>query len=54
LQAGVYNLTDRNNPWYREWIQTVDDSGIRPRLSPRQVDVYDLGFQPSVSVAVYF
>jgi outer membrane receptor for ferrienterochelin and colicin len=54
LQAGVYNLTDRNNPWYREWIQTIDDSGIRPRLSPEQVDVYDLGFQPSVSMAVYF
>lgn len=54
LQAGVYNLTNRNNPWYREWVQTIDNSGIRPRLSPEQVDVFDLGVQPSVSVGIYF
>ncbi len=22
IQAGVYNLTNRNNPWYRDWILT--------------------------------
>src|SRR6056297_234559 len=54
VQAGVYNLTNRKNPWYREWVQTIDNSGIRPRLSPEQVDVYDLGIQPSVSVGIYF
>src|SRR6056297_3287308 len=54
LQAGVYNLTNRNNPWYREWVQTIDDSGLRSQLSPEQVDVYDLGFQPSVSLGIYF
>jgi hypothetical protein len=54
VQAGVYNLINRNNPWYREWVQTIDNSGIRPRLSPEQVDVYDLGIQPSISVGIYF
>lgn len=54
LQAGIYNLTNRSNPWYREWVQTINNSGSRPRLSPEQVDVYDLGIQPSMSLGVYF
>jgi len=54
LQAGVYNLLDRNNPWYREWVQVVDDSRVRPQLVPVEVDVYDLGFRPSFTVGVYF
>lgn len=54
IKAGVYNLTDRKNPWYREWVQTVDNSGFRPELTPTEVDVYDLGFQPSVSLGIYF
>jgi len=54
IQAGIYNLTNRNNPWYREWVQTIDDSGIRPRLVPARADVYDLGMQPSISVSYFF
>lgn len=54
LQAGVYNLTNRNNPWYRDWVQQIDRSGIRPKLSSSLVDVYDLGRQISLSVGVYF
>jgi|AntRauTorcE11897_2_1112592.scaffolds.fasta_scaffold02802_4 hypothetical protein len=54
VQAGVYNLTDQKNPWYREWVQRIDRSGVRPQLTPELVDVYDLGIQPSVSVGIYF
>jgi len=54
VQAGIYNLTNRQNPWYRDWVQTIDSSGFRPQLSPELVDVYDLGIQPSVSMGVYF
>jgi hypothetical protein len=54
IQAGIYNLTNRNNPWYREWVQTIDDSAIRPRLVPVLADVYDLGMQPSISLSYFF
>lgn len=54
VQAGVYNLTDRKNPWYRNWVQRIDRTGIRPRLTPELVDVYDLGIQPSITFGFYF
>lgn len=54
LQAGVYNLTDRNNPWYRNWVQQLDQSASSPRLTPTLVDVYDLGRQMSLTAGVYF
>jgi hypothetical protein len=52
LRGSVYNLTNRNNPWYREWVQTINDEGVRSRLQPVQADVYDLGVQPSFSVRI--
>lgn len=54
LQGGVFNLTDRDNPWYREWVQTIDDEGDRARLRPVKADVYDLGIQPSLSLNIQF
>ena len=53
LQAGVYNLMNRQNPWYRDWVQTVNESMQSRRLEPVQVDFYDLGFQPSLSLRYY-
>jgi hypothetical protein len=52
LRGSVYNLTDRKNPWYREWVQTINDEGVRTRLQPIQADVYDLGVQPSFSIRI--
>ncbi len=53
LQAGVYNLTNRKNPWYRDWVQTLRDDTPFRRLEPVQVVFYDLGFQPSFSLRYY-
>lgn len=54
IQAGVYNLSNRKNPWYREWVQTIDNTGIRTRLVPVKAEVYDLNIQPSFSVTYQF
>ncbi len=53
FEAGVYNLTNRKNPWYRDWVQTIRDDRQFRRLEPVQVDFYDLGFQPSFSLRYY-
>ncbi|MEX2657088.1 MAG: TonB-dependent receptor [Balneolales bacterium] len=53
FRAGVYNLLNRNNPWYRDWVLTMEERQQRNRFRPVQADVYDLGFQPSFSVRYY-
>ncbi len=54
LKAGVYNLTNRKNPWYRDWVLTVNEEmPPQRRLEPVQVVFYDLGFQPSFSLRYY-
>jgi hypothetical protein len=53
MQAGVYNLANRKNPWYRDWVLTLSDDAQFRRLEPVQVDFYDLGFQPSLSLRYY-
>ncbi|SMO94153.1 TonB-dependent receptor [Gracilimonas mengyeensis] len=52
----VFNLLDRDNPWYREMNLVIDRSvpAERRRLLPRSVDVYDLGFQPSFNLSIMF
>ena len=54
LNASVYNVTDEQNPWYRELNVVIDNSGTRSQLSSQAVDVYDLGIQPSFNVTVWF
>jgi hypothetical protein len=54
IQAGIFNLLNRNNPWYRDYVLTVQERLVRDRLIPVQADVYDMGFQPSFSVNYYF
>jgi len=56
VKAGVsvYNLFDRNNPWYRELAFVLDQSGAFDRFRSVPSDVYDLGFQPSFSINVLF
>lgn len=50
----VYNLTDRNNPWYRELSLVLDQSSGQNRFSNVPVEVYDLGIQPSFNISVSF
>ena len=54
VRGSLYNLTGRQNPWYREWVSTVRTDRGRTELEPVQADIYDLGFQPSFSVQVNF
>ena len=54
LRANLYNLTGRNNPWYREWVPTIATVNGRTQLRGVQADIYDLGFQPSMSVQINF
>ena len=50
----IYNLFDRNNPWYRELSFVVDQSASSNRLRTTPVEVFDLGFQPSFNLSVSF
>ena len=54
VSFSVYNLFDRNNPWYRELSFVIDQSGARNRLRTTPVEVFDLGFQPSFNVSLSF
>jgi len=57
LRAAVYNLTDRNNPWYRSpalyWTRP-GGRGSRLESEFAVLDTYDLGLQPSVAVSITF
>ena len=52
--VSIYNLTDRNNPWYREQALVLDRSAAQSRFRNVPVEVYDLGFQPSFNLTVSF
>lgn len=56
FNASVYNLFDHQNDWYRELNLVIDTSAPinRRRISSQAIDVYDLGFQPSFNVMVWF
>ena len=53
MEAGVYNLTNRKNPWYKDWVLAVEQEMQQRRLEPVQVVFYDLGFQPSFSLRYF-
>lgn len=53
-RVSVFNLYDRDNPWYRDVVGIIDTSQRPRRLSYATVDVYDLGLQPAFDVAVTF
>lgn len=52
LRISVYNLTDRDNVWYRTPSATVDESTRPPRIVFRNLDVYDLGRHVSMDLRV--
>ncbi len=50
----VYNLFNRNNPWYSEIRQITIESRNRDFNGSSRTDIYDLGIQPSFNIAYYF
>lgn len=56
MEAGfsIYNLLDRDNPWYRDRAFVIDNSEPQRKLRSKAVDVFDLGIQPSFNVTVHF
>lgn len=52
LAASIYNLLDRENPWYSD-IRQGRNTSTR-RVEAGVVEVYDLGVQPSFKVSVEF
>jgi hypothetical protein len=53
-RVAVFNVYDRDNPRYRQLVGVPEQAApiTRPRLRFTGVDVYDLGLQPSVRLAV--
>lgn len=55
FELSFFNLLNRNNVWYRQFVSTfVDERPIVPRLESFVVDFYDLGFRPSLSLRLSF
>ncbi len=52
--TSVFNVYDRNNTWYRSPVAVFDPAQMPRRVSFSNVDVYDLGFQPSFSLSLTF
>lgn len=52
VSVSFYNLLNRNNPWYREYMLVFRET--KPRLRAVPVTIYDLGFQPSFKILVEF
>lgn len=59
-KGSLFNLYDRNNPWYRTAIpilvRDTRPGNPRPKVSEsvENVDVYDLGLQPSFDLTLRF
>ncbi len=54
LTATIFNLLDRQNPWYRELTYVIDQDSSPQQFKSVPVDVYDIGLQPSFNISVTF
>lgn len=54
LSFSLYNVLNRQNPWYRELAFVIDQSGARDQFRSVPVNIYDIGFQPSFNISVGF
>jgi len=52
MRLSVYNLTDRDNVWYRAPASTIGNSTRPPQIVFRNLDVYDMGRHVSMDVRV--
>ncbi|HKK44615.1 MAG TPA: TonB-dependent receptor, partial [Balneolaceae bacterium] len=54
LSATLFNVFNRQNPWYRELAFVINRNTSPRRFSSVPVNVYDIGFQPSFNISVTF
>lgn len=54
ISLSIFNLLDRQNPWYRELAFVIDESSSQNQFRSLPVDVYDIGFQPSFNISLQF
>lgn len=52
--ASVYNVFDRNNPWYRDLSFVITRRADQNRLQSVPRDIFDLGLQPSFNISFSF
>ena len=53
-RLGLFNLYNRNNPWYRTRSPHFERDGSTPLVGFDTIEVSDLGFQPSVEFTISF
>ncbi|MEX0769162.1 MAG: carboxypeptidase-like regulatory domain-containing protein [Balneolaceae bacterium] len=54
LKFSAFNLLNRQNEWYREYRLALERGRRVPFFRPVEVEIYDLGFQPSFEAKVRF
>lgn len=54
ITATVFNLLDRENPWYRKESVAVNESSSPNQFQAAPVRVFDIGLQPSFNVRFTF
>ena len=54
LSVTVFNLLNRQNPWYRELTYVIDQGASPQQFKSVPVDIYDLGLHPSFNISVTF
>lgn len=54
VKFSVFNVTDRQNTWYREYQPVIFTRQTVPAIRAELVDVYDLGIQPSFELKLNF
>ena len=54
VKFSVFNVTDRQNTWYREYQPVIFTRQTIPAIRAELVDVFDLGIQPSFEVKLDF
>ena len=54
VTLSAYNLFNAENTWYRDKIQVFNPDRLALGLDFADVDVFDLGFQPSFDISISF
>jgi len=54
VKFSVFNVTDRQNTWYREYQPVIFTRQTIPAIRAELVDVFDLGIQPSFEIKLNF
>lgn len=54
ITLSAYNLFNTENTWYRDKIQVFNQNRLALGLDFADVDVFDLGFQPSFDISISF